>query len=62
LSVAEAAVTQTVVNGLLLGLIVLAAAVCILAPLSVLGFMFWNWQKELKQSARLRQARTTQIR
>lgn len=52
----------TVVNGLLLGLLVLGAAVCILAPLTALGVMFWHWQKELKESIRLRQARTTQIR
>jgi hypothetical protein len=49
-------------NGVLLGLIVLAAAIFILGPLSALGFMFWHWQKELKESTRLRQARTTQIR
>jgi len=55
-------VAHTVVNGLLLGLLVLAAGVCILAPLTALGVMFWHWQKELKQSMRLRQARTTQIR
>lgn len=52
----------TVVNSILLGLLVLGAAICILAPLTALGVMFWHWQKELKQSIRMRQARTTQIR
>jgi hypothetical protein len=60
--VVEVAVAGTMLNGLLLGLIILAAVVCILAPLTALGVMFWHWQKELKQSMRLRQARTTQIR
>jgi hypothetical protein len=46
----------------LLGLMILAVAACILAPLTALGVMFWHWQKELKESNRLRQARTTQIR
>lgn len=49
-------------NGVLLALIVLAVVVLIAAPLTALGVMFWHWQKELKQSIRLRQARTTQIR
>lgn len=51
-----------IVNALLLGLLVLGVAVSILAPLTALGVMFWHWQKELKESMRLRQARTTQIR
>lgn len=54
--------TGTVVNGALLGLLILSALVCILAPLTALGIMFWKWQKELSEAARLRQARTTQIR
>jgi hypothetical protein len=54
--------TGTLVNGALLGLLVLGAVVCILAPLTALGFMFWKWQKELSEAARLRQARTTQVR
>jgi hypothetical protein len=52
----------TVVNGALLGLLVLSALVGILAPLTALGIMFWKWQKELTESARLRQSRTTQVR
>lgn len=52
----------TVLSSVLLGLMIVAAAVLILGPLSALGFMFWHWQKELKESMRLRQARTTQVR
>lgn len=52
----------SVLSGVLLGLLILATAVLILGPLSVLAFMFWQWQKELKASMRLRQARTTQVR
>jgi hypothetical protein len=59
---AEAPVAGTLLNGVLLGLMILAVAACILAPLTALGVMFWHWQKELKESNRLRQARTTQIR
>jgi len=54
--------TGSLVNVLLLLLVVLGTAVCIVAPLAVLGVMFWHWRKELAESARLRQARTTQIR
>jgi hypothetical protein len=54
--------TGTVVNGALLVLLILAALVCILAPLTALGIMFWKWQKELRETARLRHARTTQVR
>jgi MFS superfamily sulfate permease-like transporter len=54
--------TGAMANLLLLLLIVLGAAVCIIAPLAVLGVMFWHWRKELAESARLRQARTTQVR
>jgi hypothetical protein len=54
--------TGTVVNGALLGLLILGAAICIVAPLTVFGFMFWKWQKELSEAARVRQARTTQVR
>ncbi|MGH9562650.1 MAG: hypothetical protein ACRD3S_14455 [Terracidiphilus sp.] len=52
----------TVLNGILLGLMILAAGACIFGPLTALSVMFWHWQKELKESMRLRQARTTQIR
>lgn len=55
-------VAGTVLNGLLLVLMIGAVSICILAPLTALGVMFWHWQKELKESMRLRQARTTQIR
>ena len=54
--------TGSVVNGALLGLLILAALVCILAPLAALGIMFWKWQKELRETSRQRQARTTQVR
>ena len=40
----------TVVNLLLLGFLFLAAVVCIVAPLGVLGVMFWHWHKELDQN------------
>jgi uncharacterized membrane protein len=54
--------TGSVLNLLLLLFVVLAAGVCIIGPLAVLGVMFWHWRKELAESARLRHARTTQIR
>jgi hypothetical protein len=54
--------TGTLVNGALLGLLVLGAVVCIVAPLTAFGVMFWKWQKELSEAARIRQARTTQVR
>lgn len=52
----------TVVNLFLLGLLFLAAVVCIVAPLGVLIVMFWQWHKELDQIVRLKQARSTQVR
>jgi hypothetical protein len=52
----------TMINFLLLGLLILAAILCIFGPLTVLGVMFWHWHKELKESARLRVARSTQAR
>jgi len=54
--------TGDLVNVLLVGAIVLASIACIFGPLAVLGVMFWNWHKELRQTARLRLARTTQVR
>ena len=51
-----------VVNLLLVGTLVLAVTVCILGPLAVLGVMFWNWHRELRQTARFRLARSTQVR
>ncbi len=52
----------TLLNGMALALTILAFITLIAAPLIALGVMFWHWQKELKQSIRLRQARTTQVR
>lgn len=52
--------TGTVVNALLLLLLVLGAILLIFGPLTALGVMFWHWHKELRESVRLRQARTTQ--
>jgi hypothetical protein len=52
----------TSVNILLLILLVLAAILCVFGPVTALGVMFWHWHKELKETARLRVARTTQIR
>jgi hypothetical protein len=52
----------TVANSVLLGLLILSAIVGILAPLAALGVMFWKWQKELAEAARLRQGRSTQVR
>jgi hypothetical protein len=51
-----------VVNILLLGALGLASIVCIFGPLAVLSVMFWKWHKELRQTSRLRLARTTQVR
>jgi hypothetical protein len=52
----------TTLNILLLILLVLAAILCIFGPVTALGVMFWHWHKELKETSRLREARTTQIR
>ena len=52
----------TLLNAVLLAFTVLGTVILIAAPLTALGVMFWHWQGELKQSTRLRQARTTQIR
>ncbi len=49
-------------SGALLGLIILGGILFLLGPLAALGVMFWQWQKELKKAARLREARTTQFR
>jgi hypothetical protein len=51
-----------VVNILLMGVLALASIVCIFGPLVVLGVMFWHWHKELRETARLRLSRTTQVR
>jgi hypothetical protein len=52
----------TTLNILLLILLVLAAILCIFGPVTALGVMFWHWHKELKETSRLRVARTTQIK
>ncbi|HXO45265.1 MAG TPA: hypothetical protein VN846_07325 [Candidatus Cybelea sp.] len=52
----------TTLNILLLILLALAAVLCIFGPLTALGVMFWHWHKELKETSRLRVARTTQIK
>lgn len=54
--------TGTVMNVLLLCLLVLGSILLIFGPLTALVVMFWHWRKELRQSVRLREARTTQIR
>jgi hypothetical protein len=54
--------TGDVVNIFLLGVLVLASVVCIFGPLAVLSVMFWKWHKELRQTARLRLSRSTQVR
>jgi hypothetical protein len=53
---------STVTMFVLLSVIAMGAALCVFGPLTALGVMFWNWHKELRQSARLRLARTTQVR
>ena len=50
------------VNILLLAVLALASVVCIFGPLTVLCVMFWKWHKELRQTARLRLSRSTQVR
>jgi len=58
----EIQMAGTVLNAILLGLLILAAILCIFAPLTALGVMFWHWHRELKETMRLRQARSTQVR
>jgi hypothetical protein len=52
----------TTLNILLLIVLALAGVLCIFGPLTALGVMFWHWHKELKETSRLRVARTTQIK
>jgi hypothetical protein len=47
---------------LLMSLLISAAILCIFGPLTALGVMFWHWHKELRETSRLRMARTTQLR
>lgn len=49
-------------NLLLLLIVIAGSVVCVVAPVAVLGVMFWKWHKELAESLRLRQARSTQVR
>jgi hypothetical protein len=53
---------ETVVNLLFLIVLFLAAALCIVAPLTALGIMSWHWHKELAQVMHLKQARSKQVR
>lgn len=52
----------TLVNLIAVGLVVLAGVSCIVGPVAVLGFISWQWHKELAEITRLRQARSTQVR
>jgi hypothetical protein len=52
----------TVVNLALLGFLFLLAFLCLVAPVTLLAFMFWNWHKELAEMNRLKQAKSTQVR
>jgi hypothetical protein len=54
--------TGDVVHVLLFGVIMLASIVCIFGPIAVLGVMFWKWHTELRQTSRLRLARSTQVK
>ena len=58
----ESLMTGDMVKILLVGALVLVSIVCIFGPLAVLAVMFWNWHRELRQTARLRLARSTQVR
>ena len=53
--------TGTVLNLFVLALFLLAVVVLIGIPLLAMGFFFWNWKKELAESIRTRQARTTYV-
>ncbi len=46
----------------LLLIVILGSVLCVFGPVTVLGVMFWKWHKELAESLRLRQARSTQVR
>lgn len=49
-------------NLLSLGFLFMIFAVCCVAPVAALGFMFWHWHKELTEISRLRQVCSTQVR
>jgi hypothetical protein len=52
----------TSISMFLLIVLVLASILCILGPLTALGVMFWHWHREIRKTARLRRARSTQVR
>jgi hypothetical protein len=52
----------TVLNVLLLLILVLGGILLFFGPLTALAVMLWHWHKELQESIRLRQARSTQTR
>jgi hypothetical protein len=54
--------TGTSVSVVVSIILILASLLCIFGPLAALGVMFWHWHRELKETARLRQARSTQVR
>jgi hypothetical protein len=54
--------TGTSVSIVLLIILIAASILCIFGPLTALGVMFWHWHRELRETARLRQARSTQVR
>lgn len=37
----------TIVDLVLLSVVLMAAALCAVAPLAFMGFIFWRWHKEL---------------
>jgi hypothetical protein len=58
----EVLLAQTMAGVLLVVALISAIIVGIFGPVTVMGVMFWNWHKELGELARVRQARTTQVR
>jgi hypothetical protein len=60
--VAGCSIMGALLNLFLLIVVVLGFVACVFAPVAVLGVMFWKWHKELAESLRLRQARSTQVR
>jgi hypothetical protein len=52
----------SLLNLFLLLIVILGSALCVFGPVAVLVVMFWKWHKELAESIRLRQARSTQVR
>jgi hypothetical protein len=53
--------TGTVLNLFLLSLFIVAVLILIVAPLLVMTIVFWYWKKELAESIRTRQPRTTYV-